>query len=60
MTLTIECVQSDEVPLQGVLEASYVLEVDYGTNAGGKRMIGQNRKAFSLTAFGVKTGTGGR
>jgi hypothetical protein len=50
--IEVECVQSDEVPLQGILSAEYRTEVTWSTDENGDRTIGQETKTFGLVSFG--------
>ena len=51
VTLKVECMQSDEVPLQGILEASFTLEIVWN-EAGEDRTVSQARRELSLLEFG--------
>jgi len=50
--IEVECIQSDEVSLQGVLEAEYRTEVTWSTDENGDRTISQETKTFGLLGFG--------
>jgi len=47
LRVELECILSDEVPLEGVLRATYAVEVDFG-----QRGAWQLRRGFQLAAFG--------
>ena len=49
--LTVLCVQSDEVPLQGILEAQVVIETDYSRD--GREILSRNELGWRLKAYGV-------
>ena len=51
VTLEIDAVLSDEVPLLGICEASLKLEIEYGTR-GEERIIGRQENRYELSAFG--------
>lgn len=50
--LELECVLSDEVPLLGICEGQFALEIEYGMR-GEDRVIGLEERRFTLTAFGL-------
>ena len=52
ITIEVDCVQSDEVPLQGLLEAEYRTEVTWSTDENGEPAISQETKTFALRGFG--------
>ena len=56
ITIEVDCVQSSSVPLQGLLEAEYRMQVTYGTDGNGDSIIGRETKGFSLSAFGGSNG----
>jgi hypothetical protein len=52
ITIEVDRVQSDEVPLQGLFEAEYRTEVTWSTDENGEPAISQETKTFAPRGFG--------
>jgi hypothetical protein len=53
VTIEIDCVQSDEVPLHGILEATYTSELVWETDEEGEpTAVSRGTLGFALRAFG--------
>jgi len=52
VTAEVECVLSPEVPIHGVLEADFALEIVWGETEEGDQVVSQRRQAFRLRACG--------
>jgi hypothetical protein len=52
VTVEIEAVVSDEVPLQGVIEAHFVTEIVWEEDEEGNVTVSQREQSFTLRSFG--------